>query len=83
MPVKPEKSDLLSGFLRDFERETACFSARMASTASDSANTKHAVMKPGQPADYERFSFSLSEDEWVDSLRRLGFDEDAQERSDE
>jgi hypothetical protein len=83
MPVKPEKSDLFSSFLRDFERDVAGFSARMAPATSGSAEANHATRKLGQPADYERFDFSLSEDEWVDFLRRMGFDDETQERSGE
>ncbi len=66
MQVTPGESSLLSRFVQGFEK----LMAEQMPAAMD------------LPSDVERLSFHLTEQEWADFLRRMGFSEDQNEESD-
>lgn len=65
MQVIPGESSLLSTFVQGFEK----LMAEQMPAATD------------LPSDVERLSFHLTEQEWADFLRRMGFSEDQNEES--
>lgn len=77
MQVLPEESELLFGFIRDFELEVIELAPGIAENLppKDNKPPEPQAAKLGRPGDHERFGFELTEQEWVEFLRRLGFED--------
>ena len=66
MQVTPGESSSLSTFVQSFQKLMAEQMPAVSET----------------PSDVERLSFHMTEQEWADFLRRMGFSEDQKEESD-
>ena len=73
MQVLPGESRQLLDYLREFEMEVIDLAPGIAELIPPKSDKPPAPPKPVRPAAHERFNFKLTEAEWQEFLRRLGF----------
>ncbi len=73
----------MADFLRDFDDAVGEYTGglveRPIGTAGDA---RRGAGRMPKPMEHERFNFRLTQEEWEDFLRRLGFGEDEGEQKD-